>query len=47
MTKNGNAKPAAGAFDQELGEFRKRLEWLDEERRKSGRKLAELEQRSA
>lgn len=46
MTKNGNAKPAAGALDQELGEFRKRLEWLDEERRKSGRKLAELEQRS-
>lgn len=47
MTKNGNAKPTAGALDQEIGEFRKRLEWLDEERRKSGRKLAELEQRSA
>lgn len=47
MTKNGNAKPAVGAIDQELSEFRKRLEWLDEERRKSGRKLAELEQRSA
>ncbi len=46
MTKNGNTKPAASALDQELGEFRKRLEWLDEERRKSGRKLAELEQRS-
>ncbi len=46
MTKNGNAKPGASALDQELGEFRKRLEWLDEERRKSSRKLAELEQRS-
>ena len=40
------AKPGASALDQELGEFRKRLEWLDEERRKSSRKLAELEQRS-
>ena len=46
MTKNGNANPGASALDQELGEFRKRLEWLDEERRKSSRKLAELEQRS-
>lgn len=34
------------ALDQDIGELRKRLEWLDEERRKSSRKLAELEQRS-
>lgn len=46
MTKNQNARPANGAFDQEIGELRKRLEWLDEERRKSSRKLAELEQRA-
>lgn len=46
MTKNANSRPAAGAMDQEVGELRKRLEWLDEERRKSNRKLAELEQRS-
>jgi hypothetical protein len=30
---------------QELQELRKQLDWLDEERRKSGRKLAELEQK--
>lgn len=36
----------SSALDQEIGELRKRLEWLDEERRKSSRKLAELEQRS-
>ena len=46
MTKNTNNKPASSALDQELGELRKRLEWLDEERRKSSRKLAEIEQRS-
>lgn len=46
MTQNSNSKPNASALDQEIGELRKRLEWLDEERRKSGRKLAELEQRS-
>lgn len=31
----------------EIGELNKRLEWLDEERRRSARKLAELEQRFA
>lgn len=46
MTKNMSSKPGSSAVDQELGEFRKRLDWLDEERRKSARKLAELEQRS-
>lgn len=45
MTKNSNSKPANNALDQEVNELRKRLEWLDEERRKSARKLAELEQR--
>lgn len=46
MTKNNNSKPMTSALDQDIGELRKRLEWLDEERRKSSRKLAELEQRS-
>ena len=46
MTQNSNSKPMTSALDQEIGELRNRLEWLDEERRKSGRKLAELEQRS-
>ena len=46
MTKNQNGKAASSALDQEVGELRKRLEWLDEERRKSNRKLAELEQRA-
>lgn len=45
MSKNSNTKPGSTALDQEVGELRKRLEWLDEERRKSARKLAELEQR--
>jgi len=45
MTKNTNVKPVSDALDQEVTELRKRLEWLDEERRKSSRKLAELEQR--
>ena len=30
---------------QKDGEVLKRLEWMDEQRRKSARKLAELEQR--
>ncbi len=30
---------------QELADLRKQLEWLDEERRKSSRKFAELEQK--
>lgn len=46
MTKNANTKPASETLDQEVNELRTRLEWLDEERRKSARKLAELEQRS-
>lgn len=45
MTKNANVKPVVGTFEQGMEEVRKRLEWLDEERRKSARKLAELEQR--
>ena len=46
MSKNSNPRPGgSSALDQEVGELRKRLEWLDEERRKSARKLAELEQR--
>ena len=32
---------------QELNEFRNRMEWLEEERRKQARKLAELEQKFA
>jgi chromosome segregation ATPase len=46
MTKNMSPKPGSSAIDQEIGELRKRLDWMDEERRKSARKLAELEQRS-
>ncbi|MBP9503324.1 MAG: hypothetical protein KBF17_14280 [Candidatus Promineofilum sp.] len=46
MTKNANTKPSSETLDQEVNELRTRLEWLDEERRKSARKLAELEQRS-
>lgn len=45
MTKNTGSKPASNALEQEIGEFRKRFEWMDEERRKTARKLAELEQR--
>jgi chromosome segregation ATPase len=33
------------SYQQEMNELRKRVEWLDEERRKTTRKLAELEQR--
>ncbi len=47
MTKNAGTKVHSSAQDQEVNELRKRLDWLDEERRKSVRKLAELEQRSA
>jgi hypothetical protein len=49
MTKSVSAGPRANhnALDQEVGELRKRLEYLEEERRKSMRKLAELEQRGA
>lgn len=46
MSNNANARPVTTALEQEVGEMRKRLEWLDEERRKSSRKLAELEQRA-
>lgn len=46
MSKNPSSKPPGSSNEQEVGEFRKRLEWLDEERRKSMRKLAELEQRT-
>lgn len=45
MSKNANSNSPAVTIDQEMGELRKRVEWLDEERRKSMRKLAELEQR--
>ena len=46
MTKSTNSKPVSNALEQEVSEIRKRLEWFDEERRRSVRKLAELEQRS-
>ncbi|WP_374687525.1 hypothetical protein [Promineifilum sp.] len=46
MSKNASPKPAGSALEQEVHELRKRLEWLDEERRKSVRKLVELEQRA-
>lgn len=35
------------ALEQELNELRSRVEWLDDERRKSAKKTAELEQRLA
>lgn len=41
---NKNGQPAAMA--QEINELRSRMDWLDEERRKSTRRLAELEQRT-
>ena len=47
MTKNTATKPVGNQAEQEIHELRKRIEWLDEERRKSSRKLAELEQRGA
>lgn len=43
---NNNSVPTAATTEQELGELRKRLDWLDEERRKVTRKLAEMEQRA-
>ncbi len=43
---NNNSVPTAAATEQELGEMRKRLDWLDDERRKVTRKLAEMEQRA-
>lgn len=46
MTKNTNVKPLDGGVDLDIGELRKRMEWHEDERRKSQRKLAELEQRS-
>ncbi len=45
MTKTTGTKPVGNSLEQEIAEFRKRFEWLDEERRKTVRKLAELEQR--
>ena len=46
MSNNANSKPASSTLEQEVGELRKRLEWLDDERSKSSRKLAEIEQRA-
>lgn len=43
---NNNSVTTAATTEQELGEMRKRLDWLDEERRKVTRKLAEMEQRA-
>ncbi len=43
---NNNSVPTAATTEQELGEMRKRLDWLDDERRKVTRKLAEMEQRA-
>lgn len=45
MTKSAGPKTVNNALEQEIGEMRKRLEWMDEERRKVTRKLTELEQR--
>ena len=42
MTLSSNS-----AQTREIGELRNQLKWMDEERRKSGRKLTELEQRLA
>jgi chromosome segregation ATPase len=42
--KSQNGQPAAVV--QEISELRSRLDWLDEERRKSTRRMAELEQRT-
>ena len=38
---------SSSAQTREIGELRNQLKWMDEERRKSGRKLTELEQRLA
>ena len=38
---------SSSAQTREIGELRNQLKWMDEERRKSGRKLTELEQRMA
>jgi chromosome segregation ATPase len=46
MTQNNNSKSTSSSLQQELGELRKRVEWLDEERRGSMRKLAEVENRA-
>ena len=46
MSNNASPKAVSTALDQEVGELRKRMEWLDEERRKTARKLVELEQRA-
>lgn len=45
MTQNKTKGTSGSLNEQDLGELRKRIEWLDEERRTSLRKLAELEQR--
>lgn len=46
MMNNQNNRPSASSMDQEVAELRKRVDWLDEERRKVARKLAEVEQRT-
>jgi chromosome segregation ATPase len=45
MANSSNTRSSAGSHDQDLNELRKRIDWLDEERRKVARKLAEVEQR--
>lgn len=45
MTHNKSKDTSGSLSEQDLGELRNRIEWLDEERRKSLRKLAEIEQR--
>ncbi|MCA9971164.1 MAG: hypothetical protein KC425_13155, partial [Anaerolineales bacterium] len=39
------AKPTGSTDSQELRDLRQQVDWYDEERRKTGRKLTELEQR--
>jgi DNA repair exonuclease SbcCD ATPase subunit len=46
MTQNTKSKATHSSVEQDIGELRKRVEWLDEERRKSLRKMAELEQKT-
>lgn len=46
MANNSSAQTTASTIEQDLSEMRKRLDWLDEERRKVTRKLVEVEQRA-
>ncbi|MEZ4516389.1 MAG: hypothetical protein R3C44_05965 [Chloroflexota bacterium] len=45
MANNATVPPTISTTEQELNDLRKRLDWFEEERRKSTRKQTELEQR--